>query len=79
MPCRGVNALRFARTALRDGPEWNREEMRPRGATTFTRSPRCPTDGLRSCVLVQRSMRAARFLQVLVTYENITRQTTPSP
>ena len=77
----GVIALRFARTALRDRPrpEWYREERRPCGAITFTRSPRCATDGLRSCVIVQRSMRAARFLLVLVTYENITRQTTPSP
>ena len=57
----GVVALRFARTALRDRPrpEWYREERRPCGAITFTRSPRCATDGLRSCVIVQRSMRAA--------------------
>ena len=80
MPCR-VIALRFARTALRDRPrpEWHREERRPCGAITFTRSPRCATDGLRSCVFVRGSMRAARFLQVLATYENITRQTRPSP
>ena len=74
MPCRGVIALRFARTALRDGPEWNREEMRPRGATTFTRSPRCA-----AAHLCYRSAKHACSQPVLVTYENITRQTTPSP
>ena len=39
----------------------------------------CDTYGLRSCVIVRRSMRAARCLPVLVPYENITRRTTPSP
>ena len=39
----------------------------------------CDTHGLRSCVIVRRSMRAARCLPVLVPCENFTRRTNPSP